>query len=54
MQDPNNGIHGYTVRSLYFDTIYDKDFFEKRDGIECGERYGLEYTTRVQTMQIWR
>ncbi|NLL35705.1 MAG: polyphosphate polymerase domain-containing protein [Clostridiales bacterium] len=41
MQDPNNGIHGYTVRSLYFDTIYDKDFFEKRAGIELRRKIRL-------------
>jgi hypothetical protein len=29
LQDKNNGTHGYRVRSLYFDTPYDRDFFEK-------------------------
>lgn len=30
--DSNNGIKGYKVRSLYFDTIYDKDYHEKIEG----------------------
>ncbi|MEG0108835.1 MAG: polyphosphate polymerase domain-containing protein, partial [Lachnospiraceae bacterium] len=30
----NNGGNGYMVRSLYFDTLDDKDFFEKLDGVE--------------------
>ena len=31
IQDEHNGIDGYIIRSLYFDTIYDDDFFEKLD-----------------------
>ena len=30
LQDEHNGIHGYRIRSLYFDTPYDRDFFEKQ------------------------
>lgn len=25
-QDPHNGVHGYMIRSLYFDTPYDTDY----------------------------
>ena len=32
--DPNNHEGGYTVRSLYFDTIYDNDYYEKIDGVD--------------------
>lgn len=32
MEDPHNGPDGYIVRSLYFDTIDDKDFYEKDIG----------------------
>ena len=35
LQDEHNGIHGYQIRSLYFDTPYDRDFFEKQNGTEC-------------------
>ena len=33
MEDPHNGVDGYIVRSLYFDTMDDKDFNEKEDGV---------------------
>ena len=26
MEDPHNGTHGYIIRSLYFDAIYDNDY----------------------------
>ena len=29
MEDPNNGQKGYKVRSLYFDTINEKNYEEK-------------------------
>ena len=32
--DPHNGTEGYRVRSLYFDTLNDRDFQEKEDGVE--------------------
>lgn len=40
-QDKNNGSDGYLVRSLYFDTIYDKDFYDKQDGIETRRKIRL-------------
>ncbi|MDR2770668.1 MAG: polyphosphate polymerase domain-containing protein [Clostridiales Family XIII bacterium] len=33
-EDAHNGPDGYRVRSLYFDTISDADFFDKLDGLE--------------------
>ena len=41
IQDSHNGTHGYTIRSLYFDTPYDDDFFEKLDGIETRRKIRL-------------
>ena len=38
-QDPHNGIDGYLVRSLYFDTLFDDDYQQKMDGLE--ERHKL-------------
>lgn len=32
--DPHNESNGYRVRSLYFDTLNDRDFQEKEDGVE--------------------
>jgi len=40
-QDSHNGLHGYTVRSLYFDTIYDSDYSDKLDGIETRRKIRL-------------
>ena len=33
IQDGHNGTDGYIIRSLYFDTVYDDDFFEKLEGV---------------------
>ena len=40
-EDEHNGALGYRVRSLYFDTIYDKDYFEKLDGVELRRKIRL-------------
>lgn len=40
-QDPHNGVNGYTVRSLYFDTLYDTDYFEKMAGVELRRKIRL-------------
>jgi len=39
--DPHNGAGGYTVRSLYFDTPFDDDFFEKQAGVEYRRKVRL-------------
>ncbi len=39
--DPHNGTHGYVIRSLYFDTAYDGDYFEKLDGVELRRKIRL-------------
>lgn len=39
--DTNNGIDGYEVRSLYFDSIYDDDFFDKKEGLENRKKIRL-------------
>lgn len=41
LQDPHNGTHGYMIRSLYFDTIRDGDFFEKQAGVELRRKVRL-------------
>ena len=40
-QDEHNGPQGYTVRSLYFDSIYDRDYFEKVEGVELRRKIRL-------------
>ena len=39
--DSHNGTHGYMIRSLYFDTVYDGDFFEKQAGVELRRKIRL-------------
>lgn len=39
--DPHNGTHGYMIRSLYFDTIYDSDYYEKMSGVETRRKIRL-------------
>lgn len=41
MRDEHNGTHGYLIRSLYFDTPFDDDYFEKTAGIECRRKIRL-------------
>ena len=40
-EDPHNGTYGYLIRSLYFDTIYDGDYFEKQAGTETRRKIRL-------------
>lgn len=39
--DKHNGVDGYPVRSLYFDSLYNRDFQEKEDGIELRRKLRL-------------
>lgn len=39
--DPVNGTKAYMVRSLYFDTVYNDDYFEKMAGIERRQKIRL-------------
>lgn len=39
--DEHNGVDGYKVRSLYFDTLDDRDFLEKEDGVEIRRKIRL-------------
>lgn len=40
-EDPHNGPQGYRIRSLYFDTEYDDDFFDKESGVEIRKKLRL-------------
>lgn len=39
--DIHNNKNGYMVRSLYFDTMQEKDFYEKEDGLEIRKKIRL-------------
>lgn len=40
-EDPNNHGEGYTIRSLYFDTVDNRDYQEKEDGVELRRKIRL-------------
>lgn len=52
IQDEHNGIHGYRIRSLYFDTPYDRDFFEKQAGTELRRKVRLRIYDTEQTFAM--
>ena len=52
LQDAHNGIHGYRIRSLYFDTPYDRDFFEKQAGTELRRKVRLRIYDTEQTFAM--
>ncbi len=39
--DSHSGSEGYLIRSLYFDSLDDRDFWEKEDGIELRRKIRL-------------
>ena len=39
--DLHNGSDGYQVRSLYFDSLSNRDFQEKEDGLELRRKFRL-------------
>lgn len=40
-EDKHNTENGYSVRSLYFDTAYDKDYHDKLNGVEIRQKLRL-------------
>lgn len=41
IQDPHNGARGYTIRSLYFDSLNERDYLQKLDGLELRRKLRL-------------
>ena len=39
--DAHNGANGYRIRSLYFDTLDDRDFLDKEDGVALRRKIRL-------------
>ena len=54
IQDKHNGTDGYRIRSLYFDTLDNKDFVEKEEGIETEKRYDFGCTIRQGILPCWK
>lgn len=52
-EDPHNGLNGYIVRSLYFDTMYDDDYFDKMYGFNVRKKMRLRiYDTRSEYVTL--
>ena len=41
LEDAHNGAKGYRIRSLYFDTLDDEDYYDKIEGIELRRKIRL-------------
>lgn len=41
MEDEHNGPQGYSIRSLYFDSLNDGDYWDKMDGVELRRKIRL-------------
>lgn len=51
--DENSDAGGYLVRSLYFDSIYDNDYFDKIDGLEFRKKIRLRiYSPDQDTVKL--
>ena len=53
MEDKHNGARGYRIRSLYFDTLDDRDFHEKEEGLELPSRiYLFQCLPKADKMEL--
>ena len=51
--DPMSGTAGYMVRSLYFDTLYDNDYYDKQNGLESRKKVRLRiYDANDQSAKL--
>lgn len=51
--DPHNGMKGYTVRSLYFDTLFDADYEDKIGGYHERQKIRLRlYDPEDETVKL--
>ncbi len=41
LRDEHSGPQGYTVRSLYFDSLNDRDYWDKVNGLELRRKLRL-------------
>ncbi|MEI3219968.1 MAG: polyphosphate polymerase domain-containing protein [Lachnoclostridium sp.] len=51
--DQHSSMGGYMVRSLYFDSIYDNDYFDKIRGLEIRKKVRLRiYSPEQKTVKL--
>ena len=54
LQDKHNGAQGYRIRSLYFDTVNERDYEEKLNGIEMRRKLRLRLPPLSLSRRAWR
>lgn len=51
--DEHNGVNGYLVRSLYFDSLYDRDYMDMEGGFELRRKLRLRiYSPQDETAKL--
>lgn len=52
-EDKHNQANGYIVRSLYFDTVFDRDYWDKQNGLENRRKIRLRtYDPSSNTLKL--
>lgn len=52
-EDEHNESSGYLVRSLYFDTLFDHDYYEKEDGMDYRKKIRVRvYSSKAKTAKL--
>ncbi|MDS0525436.1 polyphosphate polymerase domain-containing protein [Clostridium sp. SHJSY1] len=52
-EDEHNKSGGYLVRSLYFDTPFDHDYYEKEDGLDNRKKIRIRvYSSKAKTAKL--
>ncbi len=55
LDDFCDNAEGYLVRSLYFDSFTNRDFYEKEDGLECRKKIRLRSYGRGEPVKLeWK
>ena len=52
LQDSHNGAEGYMIRSLYFDSLNDRDFVEKEQGLSVRKKIRLRLYNPKSTYAV--
>lgn len=52
IKDIHNGVNGYRVRSLYFDTLGDSDFEEKVDGYDKRQKIRMRIYDNAEIIKL--
>ena len=54
IRDEHGGAQGYRIRSLYFDTLNEGDFYDKVEGMELRRKIRLRIYDPDATWTSWK